>query len=123
MRSTNLNVLDEVVSTPLGRLLEGVHPDVFEKPPRTVGLRDLQRGMSTILQKLRIDREYRVLTSRGAPTFLLIPIDPNAWTSLLAAAPPEMEFELDKARKQEQSGDALPDTDAVLEEVRGRLRS
>lgn len=110
-----MGFLEQVADKPLGRLLAGVHRDVFSKSPRTVGLRDLQRDMSTLLGKARTDNEYLVLTNRGAPSFLLIPIDPTAWTSLLAAAPPETEFELEKARRQERSGEELPDTDAVIE--------
>ncbi len=63
---------------------------------------------------MQVNREYRVITNRGAPSFLLIPIDPAAWTSLLAAAPPETEYEMEKARIYQASGNELPDTDTVL---------
>lgn len=112
-----MNSVGEAASKPLARLLEGVKSDVFGKRPRTIGLRDFQRDMSSILQKLRINQEYRILTNRGAPTFLIIPIDPDAWTSLLAAAAPETEYQLEMAHKREESGEDLPDTDAVLEQV------
>jgi hypothetical protein len=113
-KEPNMSLLADVVAKPLGRLLEAVDLEVFSKRPRTAGLRDLQRDMSTLLQKLRVNREYLVLTNRGAPSFLLIPIDPQAWTSLLVAAAPDTDFEMDKARKQQEAGAELPDTDAVL---------
>jgi hypothetical protein len=112
-----MRTLEEVADKPLARLLGGVHNEVFSKAPQTVGLRDLQRDMSSILQKLRVNRDYRVLTNRGAPAFLLIPIDPEAWTSLLVAAAPEHDFEMEKARKQQEADGDLPDTDAVLAAV------
>jgi len=100
---------------PLGQLLEGgVHPDVFAKTPHTVGMRDLQHDMSSILHTVQGSREYRVLTHRGAPAFLLIPLDRAASTSLLAAAPPQTEYEVEKAHRREDQDDSLPDTTAVL---------
>lgn len=109
--------LSEVAYEPLGRLLGGVCREVFSRRPQTLKLRDLQRDMSAQLGKLRVNKEYRVLTNRGAPSFLLIPIDPEAWTSLLAVAPPETEQELELAWKQQLEGKELPDTDAVLRDV------
>lgn len=109
--------LAEIANKPLGRLLQAVNTDVFSRPPQTVGLRDLQRGMADILNKMRVNGEYRVLTSRGAPTFLLIPLDATLWPSLLAAAPPEIDFEREKARAQERKGEPLPDLDTVLRDA------
>ncbi|MCW3030600.1 MAG: hypothetical protein JWM66_733 [Solirubrobacterales bacterium] len=99
---------------PLMRLLDGVNPEVFGKDPQTIGLRDLQRDMSGVLKKLQATSEYRVLTNRGAPSFLLVPLDRNAWTSLLAAAPPQTEHEVQNARYAEATGERLPHTEDVV---------
>jgi antitoxin (DNA-binding transcriptional repressor) of toxin-antitoxin stability system len=113
--------LADFENKPLGRLLAGVNAQVYDKVPRVLGLRDLQRDMSAQLKKLRKNGEYRVLTNRGVPSFLLIPIDPNAWSSLLAAAPPETEFEMEMIHKSEQTGHTLPDLNTALEPVRDLL--
>jgi antitoxin (DNA-binding transcriptional repressor) of toxin-antitoxin stability system len=115
--------LSELRDQPLGRLLQGVSADVFTKAPATIGLRDLQRDMSSLLQKMLSNHEYRVLTNRGAPSFLLIPLDPTAWTTLLAAAPPQTAYEVEKAHKREQGGEVLPDTDTVLARMRESSKS
>jgi prevent-host-death family protein len=112
-----MNIFDQIAHEPLGKLLGGVNREVFRQRPRTVGLRDLQRDMSATLSKARAENEYIVLTNRGAPSFLLIPIDPYAWTSLLASAAPETDFEVEKARKWEKEGATLPDTAAILGSV------
>ena len=118
-----MNSLVDLENKPLGRLLGGVNASVFAKRPHAVGLRDLQRDMSAVLGKLRSDNEYRVLTNRGVPCFLLIPIDPNAWSSLLAAAPPETEYEKEITEKSGENAHTLPDLDAVLEPVYDHLQS
>ena len=84
-----MNSLSRLANTPLAQLLGGVSAQVFEKMPQTIGMRDLARGMATTLAKLRSEESYTVLTMRGAPSFLLIPIDPQAWSSLLAATAPD----------------------------------
>lgn len=114
-----MTVLETVMSQPLGKLLEGVHADVFEKAPSTVGLRELQRDMSAVLSTLQKNREYRVLTNRGAPAFLLIPLDPTAWASLLAVPPRDIDYQIDDAHKREGDGTILPDTRTVVASVRG----
>lgn len=84
-----MNSLSRLTNTPLAQLLGGVSARVFEKMPQTIGMRDLSRGMATMLGKLRSDETYAVLTMRGAPSFLLVPIDPQAWSSLLVATAPD----------------------------------
>lgn len=113
-----MSSMDDVRYQPLVRLLQGVHADVFRKPPAKVGLRDLQRDMSSVLSTLRKNREYRVLTNRGAPAFLLIPLDPSAWASLLAVPQRDMDYQIDDAHKREAAGESLPDTGAVVASVR-----
>ncbi|MCW3030603.1 MAG: hypothetical protein JWM66_736 [Solirubrobacterales bacterium] len=105
--------------TPLGRLLHAVSPAVADQYPIAVSLRELHRDMSGILKKLQIAGEYRVLTNRGAPWFLLIPIDETSWTSLLMAAPPQTSLAVASALYEERaSGVGLPDTDAVVGDLR-----
>jgi antitoxin (DNA-binding transcriptional repressor) of toxin-antitoxin stability system len=117
-----MDSLTDVENKPLGRLLGGVNASVFAKRPHAIGLRELQRDMSSVLGKLRTKNEYRVLTNRGVPSFLLIPIDPGAWSSLLAAAPPETEFEREIAADSERTGRDLPNLDTVLEPIQATLR-
>ncbi len=81
---------DETPLRPLTRLLRGVSRSVYAKPPITVGARMLQRDMATVLRKLRGEDQYAVLTMRGVPAFLLVPVDPNARSSLLAATAPDL---------------------------------
>jgi antitoxin (DNA-binding transcriptional repressor) of toxin-antitoxin stability system len=112
--------LQAVANEPLAKLLGGVNPSTFRKRPRTVGLRELQRDMARTLNKSRENNEYVVLTNRGAPSFLLIPLDRQAWTSLLAVAPPEALYEQELAEKEESEGHSLPSTDEVLSRVAHR---
>jgi antitoxin (DNA-binding transcriptional repressor) of toxin-antitoxin stability system len=83
--------LTDMLNTPLGVLLGGVTPEVFSKKPRQVSTRELSRSMPEVLGSLRNDRQYVVLTNRGAPSFLIVPIDPQSWTSLLVATAPQLE--------------------------------
>lgn len=115
---TDMVAPETITTTPLGRLLSGVNREVFRRRPKTLGIRELQRAMSTILQELRRNDEYVVLTNRGAPSFLLIPIDPTFWASLLVAAAPESDYELEKAHRSEAQGNELPDTDSVIGALR-----
>ncbi|MDQ6944937.1 MAG: hypothetical protein M3256_01410 [Actinomycetota bacterium] len=92
-----MNSLSRLADTPLVQLLGGVSAHVFQKMPRTIGMRDLSRDMATTLAKLRTDESYTVLTMRGAPSFLLIPIDPQAWSSLLVATAPDAASARDEA--------------------------
>jgi hypothetical protein len=122
-REQSVMSISELESTPLGRLLGGVNARVFGKQPRVLGLRTLHRDMSTVLGKLRDDSEYRVLTNRGVPSFLLIPIDPNAWSSLLAAAAPDSQWMEERAaRDEDNTSYPLSDLPAVLEPLRDSLR-
>lgn len=90
-RKVPVSQLLDVLKTPLGALLGGVHPDVFGKKPRLVATRELARDMTYVLSGLQKDKQYAVLTNRGAPSFLLVPIDPESWTSLLAATAPQFD--------------------------------
>jgi len=105
---------DEGSTKPLTRLLQGVSGHVFAKPPATVGARTLQRDMAAVLRKLRDDDQYAVLTMRGVPAFLLVPVDQNAWSSLLAATAPDLTYEANAVAKAEAAGQGLRSADEVL---------
>ncbi len=86
-----MSQLEGVLGTPLAVLLGGVSPKVFSKPPREVSSRELARSMSETLGQLREGEEYAVLTNRGVPTFLILPIDPGSWMKLLLASSPGLD--------------------------------
>ncbi len=85
-----MSQLSEMVTTPLGALLGGVRFQVFTKKPRLVPSRELARSMTEVLGSLQKEEQYAVLTNRGAPSFLIVPIDPESWTSLLVASAPQI---------------------------------
>jgi len=108
-RGTMTNPLGRLLNTPLAQLLRGVSPDVFDKTPTTVSMRDLSRDMASTLAKLRNEESYTVVTMRGAPSFLVIPIDPQAWSSLLVATAPDVRGTDDPT--------TLPSAQEVIENV------
>jgi hypothetical protein len=85
--------------SPLVRLLQGVHASVFDKEPRSIATRQLARNMSEELTKLSEQNEWAVLTNRGVPRFLLVPIDAGSWMQLLFATTPEFEAEAELGEK------------------------
>lgn len=105
--------LSRLADTPLGQLLGGVSERVFEKAPQTLGMRELSREMAMTLAKLRSDESYTVLTMRGAPSFLIIPIDPQAWSSLLVATTPDATT----ARRQANDPAGVVSAEELLKEA------
>lgn len=84
--------LETMLSTPLGHLLRGINSRVFSKMPHQVSTRELARSMSDQLGYLRKNEQYAIVTNRGMPAFLVLPIDPKLWMNLLVAAKPGVEF-------------------------------
>ncbi len=80
--------LAALVTTPLGQLLGGIHESVFRKLPEEISTRDLARSMGEKFRKLRENGDYAVVTNRGIPSFLIIPIPEKSWMGLLMASTP-----------------------------------
>lgn len=58
--------------------------------PRTVTTRTLTRQTSTVLSMLSNERQSAVITHRGLPTFVLIPIELDVLPRLFLAAGPDL---------------------------------
>jgi hypothetical protein len=98
-----MSQVEEVFQSPLGQLLQGVRKTVFAKMPRQVSTRYLARSMPEVLGKLAQEEQYAVVTNRGVPRFLLVPIDQHSWMSLLASSAPEFDHEASLGRKSSRS--------------------
>jgi hypothetical protein len=72
--------------TPLGHLLNHVNDEVFTQMPSTWSIREFVQDYAKLLTRLAEDQRYVILTHRGVPRFLLIPLDLDEFTSLIVAS-------------------------------------
>ena len=61
-----------------------------DEMPRRVGIRRLSREMPTVFAELQKKRVAAVVTYRGYPQFLLVPLDPDQMPALAWSANPEL---------------------------------
>jgi len=92
-----------VEATPnlIARLLQGAGRKVAERVPWRISTRDLSRHTTKVLAKLHKDQRAAVITYRGLPSFLVLPIDRNDFLTFLLSHSPELEEDDEEAARAE----------------------
>lgn len=71
----------------------------------TVGIKELKDRASEIIRKVREDQAPYIITLRGKPSAMIIPLDENEVDDYIVAHHPYFVMLRDKARKEIYEGD------------------
>ncbi len=72
------------------RLLRVAEKTVVDQIPHRVTMRDLSRETPKVLSQIRASNSTAIVTYRGVPSFLVVPINPDEFSALLLASAPEL---------------------------------
>lgn len=76
------------MSNIVSALVDKLSTKVYEQLPATITIRDLSRKTTKVLREIGDQQRAGIITYRGVPQFLLLPIEPALIHSLLLAGAP-----------------------------------
>lgn len=97
--------VDRPAGTLLEQLLQGVDEQAATELPRRVSTRDLSRNTADVLARLHREPRSAVITYRGVPSFLLVPIDRGKLSSLLLSISPQLDADIADAHEALERGE------------------
>jgi hypothetical protein len=86
------------------QLIQHATSKISDEMPRRISTRDLTRNPTTALESLRHDHRMAVITYRGVPSFLVLPLDRDDMTSLLLGASAELQKDVRAAHEALDAG-------------------
>jgi hypothetical protein len=91
--------------SPIAQLVQGLSEKTSGRMPWRISTRDLSRHTTKVLTKLHEDQRAAVITYRGVPAFLVLPIDQSDVFTLFLGNAPELREDHEAARAELAEGE------------------
>jgi hypothetical protein len=91
--------------SPIAQLVQGISEKTSDRMPWRISTRDLSRHTTKVLTKLQEDQRAAVITYRGVPAFMVLPIDQSDVFTLFLSNAPKLREDHEAARAELTEGE------------------